>query len=104
MYHNINSIFIIDLLQENAVHKKLELKELLQVTLNDLIAEYNMNSDYADQLVRQHNENIRANEETFNEEVARQRMVLEERLTARRAMIEEVVCLKLSACIYLEYY
>ena len=64
---------------------------MLQVTLNDLIAEYNMNSDYADKLIRQHNENIRANEETFNEEVARQRMVLDERLAARRAMIEEVV-------------
>ena len=62
------------------------MKELQQQTLNDVVEQGKLTKQQADWLLSEHLKNQKALEGMYDEEISRQRQVLEEKLARRKAL------------------
>ena len=81
-----------DVLQEFSLKKRIQTKELQQQALNDLKEKTEMPEEQAAWLMKEHAKNVSALDRIHDEELSRQRLVLEEKLAQRRALAELSVC------------
>lgn len=68
------------------------LKELQQETLDDVKKEGKLTEQQADWMMKEYLQNQAGVDRIFDEEVARQRMILEEKLARRRELAQRAVC------------
>ncbi|KAK2151621.1 hypothetical protein LSH36_356g01032 [Paralvinella palmiformis] len=74
--------------KELAIRKRMGIKSLQQELLNDIKNQGQLTSEQADWLMKEHFKNQSAIEHTYDDEISRQRMMLEEKLALRRSLIE----------------
>ena len=67
------------------------MKELQQQVLNDVIDKGQLTKQQADWLLAEHLKNQKALEGMYDEEISRQRQVLEEKLARRKALAQAAV-------------
>ena len=76
-----------DWFQELSIRKRLGIKQAQQEYLEDVIKEGNLPvGEQVDWLIKEHMKNQGTLEKLYDDEVSRQRMVLEEKLAKRRAL------------------
>ena len=81
-----------DVFKEFSLKKRIQTKELQQQALNDLKEKTEMPEEQAAWLMKEHAKNVSALDRIHDEELSRQRLVLEEKLAQRRALAELSVC------------
>lgn len=64
------------------------IKSLQQELLNDIKSQGQLTTEQADWLMKEHFKNQSTIEHTYDEEISRQRMLLDEKLALRRSLIE----------------
>ena len=72
--------------KEYAIKKRMELKGQQSATLDEVILQGELDEEQARNLIREHKANVATVENAMDEEVSRQRMLLEEKLARRKAM------------------
>ncbi|PVD30384.1 hypothetical protein C0Q70_09650 [Pomacea canaliculata] len=72
--------------KEQAIGKRMGIKELLQGLIQDTVSQGHLQEEQADWLVKEHKKQQEAVHRMYDEEISRQRMVLEEKLARRRAL------------------
>ena len=78
------------------------MKELQQQALNEIVDQGKLTKQQADWLLSQHLKNQKALEGLYDEEISRQRQVLEEKLARRKALAQAAVSCLIS--IYFATY
>ena len=84
LHQNINWFY--NLKQEYAIKKRMALKGEQSATLDEIILQGELDEEQARGLLREHKSNVATLEKLMDEEVSRQRMLLEEKLSTRKAM------------------
>ena len=79
--------------QEFAVRNRMGMKELQQQTLKEITEQGKLTKQQADWLMSEHLKNQKALEGMYDEEISRQRQVLEEKLARRKALAMAAVSL-----------
>ena len=79
------------LFQEYAIHKRMGIKELQQSLMSEVIGQGKLRAEQADWLLKEHKKQQEAVHRMYDEEISRQRMVLEEKLARRRALAQASV-------------
>lgn len=86
--------------QEQAIGKRMGIKELLQGLIQDTVSQGHLQEEQADWLVKEHKKQQEAVHRMYDEEISRQRMVLEEKLARRRALAKAAVSYKaIKSCV-----
>lgn len=68
--------------------RRIQMKELQQATLNELKSKTEMPDEMAAWLMKEHANNVAHLEKIHDDELCRQKLVLEEKLAKRRALAE----------------
>ncbi|KAJ8317460.1 hypothetical protein KUTeg_005364 [Tegillarca granosa] len=71
---------------EFAIRKRMELKELEQNTIDELQGQGKLSQEKVDWLIKEHKNTQNKLEKLYDEEISRQRMLLEEKLERRKAL------------------
>ena len=87
-------------LQEFAVRRRMGMKEIQQDLLEDVMQQGHLVGEKADWLLEEHRKVQSQLEKMYDEEVARQRILLEEKLEKRKALIKLEVRYKCGVCKY----
>ncbi|XP_072026973.1 limbin-like [Amphiura filiformis] len=72
--------------KEYAIKKRMDLKGQQSATLDEVILQGELDEEQATSLIREHKSNVATLEKLMDDEVSRQRMLLEEKLARRKAM------------------
>lgn len=90
-------------LQEFAIRKRMGIKELQQGMMSEVITQGQLHAEQADWLMKEHKKQQDSVHRMYDEEISRQRMVLEEKLARRRALaqasVSVCVCVCVAACL-----
>ena len=95
------SVSPVSALQEFAIRKRMGIKELQQGLMSEVITQGQLNAEQADWLIKEHKKQQEGVHRMYDEEISRQRMVLEEKLARRRALAQASVsvCVCVSVCL-----
>nr|KAG5698070.1 hypothetical protein BaRGS_016718 [Batillaria attramentaria] len=74
--------------KEFAIRKRMGIKELQQGLMTEVITQGKLNVEQADWLIKEHKKQQEAVHRMYDDEISRQRMVLEEKLARRRALAQ----------------
>nr|XP_006817905.1 PREDICTED: limbin-like [Saccoglossus kowalevskii] len=74
--------------KEFAIRKRMAVKAIQHQLLDDVKTEGNLTEEQADWLMKQHKKNMNTLEKFMDDEISRQRMLLDEKLARRRALAE----------------
>ncbi|KAK3095945.1 hypothetical protein FSP39_021134 [Pinctada imbricata] len=75
-----------NLRKEFAIRKRMGMKEIQQEMLDEVVREGQLSHEKADWLIKEHRETQKKIDNMYDEEIARQRLVLEEKLERRKAL------------------
>ena len=89
--------------QEFAVRNRMGMKELQQQALNEIVDQGKLTKQQADWLLAEHLKNQKALEGMYDEEISRQRQVLEEKLARRKALAQAAVSFMMLIHVYNRY-
>ena len=97
------SVSPVSALQEFAIRKRMGIKELQQGMMSEVITQGQLHAEQADWLMKEHKKQQDSVHRMYDEEISRQRMVLEEKLARRRALaqasVSVCVCVCVAACL-----
>ena len=89
-------------LQEYSVRKRMGIKTAQQDFLDDVIKESNLpHGEQVDWIMKEHFKNQSALEKLYDDEISRQRMILEEKLARRKALAQISVSRRAIAISYI---
>ena len=93
------SVSPVSALQEFAIRKRMGIKELQQGMMSEVITQGQLHAEQADWLMKEHKKQQDGVHRMYDEEISRQRMVLEEKLARRRALAQASVSVCVSVCL-----